>query len=483
MHNGQSPHFSTRPDIFKRFAQSVLFAAASVSLIACGSDNASPGNDPVVIEPPVTEDTRQLVRSAMINIATPLEKNYSSIAAMANSLTDSPQVAQALKQFSAEDDTDRRIASTSSQQPALEPTLDIQSIMQLLFDENSGASTQRTENIVTINPDEKAVCDELAPDTNGDPAICTQYVQQFDVQINASSDEAGIADLRFQQQSVVSISYSPTSSIIKVRLQGVQSALQYLMDLENEGETMPETMQGTIELSASIDSVTNTSQSTAALAITDKITITDSSEQFSLAVDPSRMSASADASTETMDLTIELNGMNFSEVSETGSTSETALFEMSLPNFTAHLQMSGSESVAVSRLGFGKGPFQITVDDAEMIRLTLAQFGFQIDGETGILTINQDMDFGLLLDNSTGALDEELPTSFTAMFSANAPAGTALLEQDNEIIQVISNGPIAIEYAINDGNDNPAGSFSAAAGQCFSLLDQSEQILTEVPCD
>lgn len=484
---------------FRKMAtRAAITLAITAALIGCTSESDSDlviNSDTTTGAQTLTTDTDQIVRNAAANIAGPMQANYSGITDMASTVASTPAVNQMLKSVSNEKsptDNDRTVtANTNTGDQNNEETTedDIEQLLMMFIAPSTGATTIRNGNTITIDPDDNNVCQEILPDSadSNEMSACTQFITGFAIEIVADSDDAGVATLQYDQQAIITFDYAPDSSSMEFRLQGIHTVMQQLVLLENDGGTVPEVMQGAFTVSASVTKDSSgTEQVLGSMSVTEAINIVDSTENITLSLKPSTLVAmQATGSTETIKINIE--DLKFSEQLDDEEGTGTAVAAILVPGFTANIEVHDNDSVKVTQLGFGKGPFRATIDDADMIKLTLAQFGFQIDGDEGLLTLTDALNFDLMVDNVGGYLDDELPASFNAQLSANAAANTTLLEQDNESLKVTGGGPVNFAYQINDGTDNPTGSFSANAGDCFDLADDLEettdQFLAIVPCE
>lgn len=454
-----------------------LFTAAALAGCDSDSNTATPINtDTPNASQPLTTDTDQIIRNAAANIARPMQRNYSGLENMTDSVASAPAVDQLLKSISEDSGTTEFDRTTAQADDEDTPDVDIEELLMMFVTSSSGATTDRSDNTITIDPDDNSVCQELLSDSGdtNDLSICTQFISGFDIQIDATTDESGSVSLRFDQQAMANMTYTPDSSSLELRLQGIHTMMQQYLLLENEGGTLPEVMRGAVKLSASITGDSSDSeQASGSVAVTEAIEIIDSAENLSLSLKPSTLMSLQETGASGK-MSFHIDGLKFSELIENGDATSTAIAAISIPEFTATVEIQNDDSLKVTRLGFGKGPFSVTIDDAEMIKLTLAQFGFQVDAGSESLTLNDALNFSLAIDNVGGYLSDEMAASFSARLSASAAENTTLLEQTNETIKVTGGGPVTFDYQINDGETNPTGSFNVNAGECFDLADDAE---------
>ena len=466
-----SPRTIRAPEKWKLATRSILTAALCTTFVACTGDNDNSvptSNDATVA--PLTEDTNQIIRNAAAGIANPLQKNYASASEMVSAMTDTPAVNQVLKK-NIKKITQRSIAAHAD---TSDP--DIEQLLMMFVDPSTGASTSRNGNVITINPDSNTICDELIPDPSDqqDKDLCMNFVQDFDVVITATSDDAGVTALQYNQQPVVTMDYTPDSSSIEVRLDGIHSVLTQLVILENDGGTVPDVMRGVIKLTSNIDGSSDTGELVSgSLAVTEAVEIIDSTENISLSLQPSTLLALQSAPT-AANIQLGIEGLSYTEELENSDGTNTAQATLSLPAFSANIEIRDDESLTVTKLGFGKGPFRVTLNDSDLINIALQQFGFTADNSSSQITLIDALDFSLSLNNAGGYLDDELPDAFNANFSASAGKGSTLQGQQNESVKVTTGGPVTIDYMFNDGDTNPTGSMTANAGECFDLNDDDE---------
>lgn len=130
----------------------------------------------------------------------------------------------------------------------------------------------------------------------------------------------------------------------------------------------------------------------------------------------------------------------------------------------------------------GDGPLTVAIDGTQVLQLTLPQFAAMLNGANGTIDILETLSFDLLISD-LAAIDDTYANNSSAQISINAPSNTRLQEQSNDSTLIETGGPFVINYSISDGIDNPSGTVSVTAGECFNTVMEGDYNLPGIaPC-
>lgn len=483
-----------------RNAGSLLCCAAAVLLSACGGgsgDSSSGSSAPLINgssigEPAANVATGDLQSSAANSAAKSLNVNIGSVRGLGSdssaiaAILNSPSLASILNQG---DDNQQNDAPVSTSDVIDDQTDDnITSLVNATLGVDSitaQVSRDGSSNVVTIDPDESEICSEelLGMDSSqSEIENCQALLADLTVEIDAQTDDSGLMSYRFQGQDFLLIGYSPSQVNYELRLAGLHTLLLRAEELEGDTGTVPETMQGAVRLSAETSNDTpNAEAGSFSLSVTEDLRIIDSSDGTDISLAASELlSVVADAAAGTATISVGVGALQFAfaDDDESGLSSITTL---AMAGLTARADITGDGDVLrVSNFGIGNGPLTLSIDSVESLRVTLATFGFTVDGST--FAVDSALDLDVNLSNAMGLIDDEDP-GFSVDFGLDAPGGTVLEERQNGSLQVSAGGPLTASNTVNNGVDNPSGSISVNLGECFSNdQDDSGQPFMIVDC-
>lgn len=381
------------------------------------------------------------------------------------------------------------------------------SALELLLDDDSGTSRAhsiqqmllptlgiggnglitRAGSTITIDPDEGSICDEWLAGTDytsADDQQCTDLLSHLSVQIDPLDDDSGLLSYLFSGRTVVSVNYSATQGSYQVSLAGVKTVLEQLATDTNDNSDIPDVMLGTVKLTAT---VTNDSPGAEAgsilLAVTEALRITDTSKNTHLQLGVSDLlTVSADAASRLATMALDIVDLSIA-AREDDEDAAGQVLSLQAPAFTMTASMSDSgNTISVSNFGMGSGPLTIAVDGSSAMQMSLPPFAIKSKTEPGSQEILQNFDLNIDISD-WNKLDDSYPVNSSASYSAYLPANTILHNQDSGGSKLVSGGPAVFNYAVNDGQLNPAGSLSVGAGECFSSDEEDTEWFTAVECD
>lgn len=356
----------------------------------------------------------------------------------------------------------------------------------LALDDVGNAVTTREDNRVLIDPDESQLCAEEFADTldvNEDRQRCETLLADLNVELIASSDEAGIITYLFQQNPVISLGYGNGVDSLALNLGGLKlfADANDALDPNSFGESStPDTMAGEISFTAS--NTNNTSGEEAGsitIAVTQPIAISSLDANLSLA-NGELFSISADSGSGHGEMSF-----NIGAIAATAPFRDEDIASLNLDGFTGSASLDLGENAAeapatitVSNLGIGRGPLQMNINDQEALRLTMETFGFTVtssssalnENGSAVVQIDNTMDIALMLNNAAG-FDLDANPSLQAMLSLQAPGGTVISDGgdafDAPELRVIQGGPFILSMSSSDDQSSEEQSITINAGECL----------------
>jgi hypothetical protein len=488
-----------------RFA---IITAASVILSACGggsgdgdSDSSNDNANPLIIGEPSGGDAsllsdEALLRSAVSSVSEGLGTNLDSLDRLGNDAMLAQEDSDPFGNFIGTPNMAPLENLETSNNDFLNSSLGI---------DDSGATTFREGNLITINPDDQTVCEGEIPlntGINDDMSLCMQLISDLTVTVNAETDQAGLITYLFQSTPFALIGYSPTGVSYEVNLGGINNILQRADQLTGSTDAEDFFMLGAVRLSAVVlNDQIGTEAGELSLDVTETIDISDSTQSNRLSLDPSSVfkvtfdEASGDVTTslnwgalrvlqtasndsDSMDDPLSMDN----PLSDEGSSQT----ELNLGGLSASLSFNENEpALRVTNIGIGNIPFTVTIDS---INLTLANFGIVVDSNSGIVTLDGPLNANFALNNLAGILNDQ-QTDFTASATLAAPANTSFIPQENGSTQISSGGPLTATLIGGDSTQSGQSEVSIDAGECFNNGDDDasgdgvSNLVVEVFCD
>lgn len=388
-------------------------------------------------------------------------------------------------------------------------------VATLLGIDDPGAVVSREGNVITVDPDDAAICasgdevvgatglDEDAGDGNddafgdGEPTsgdadaldddgtdACLQLVADLTVSLDAMSETTGVITYLFQNEAVVSIGYSPETGNTEVNLGGLKLVLERLASIaatdgttNGDGGTLgaPDVMRGTVRLSSQVaNEVAGSEAGEIVLNVMETVEIGDASGA-GLTLEPSRVfQLGFDAATDEVALSIDWGALQV--VTETGdSFGNTSRNTLSLGGLSLDVDVAADEqapALSLSNVGIGglDTPLTISIDGQNALSLALETFGVSVNAADGNLVFDTPASVSLALDNLTGVF-EEYASEYTASFTAGIPGGTVLSPRDDGLTEVRAGGPVTASFVASDNSGSVQSEVSASVGSCFGSAD------------
>ncbi len=368
----------------------------------------------------------------------------------------------------------------------VETDLEIQERVQSLLsaslgiDESDNSTTTRVGNTILIDPDETMLCaDDTLDDFSSDvdQQHCEELMKDLTVELLATGEEAGVVTYKFQTEDLISFGYGGNTEYSEIHFAGFKTLLNANSMVTNgeELDGLPSTIQGSLRASAT---VTN-----------DKAGSEAGSLQYDVA-SPIRIVSTTEKGT--TDITLD-TGTLFKITADTvtgaGSLSfdagalsviaptDSGVGRLNLEGYTGSAEINPENGDLVVRdLGLSKGPFSFSIDNTEVLKMTLSAFGFTTtegtDLEPGEVIIDGDMDLSVVVNSVTDfELDDELAS---AILNVMIPDSTSVSRAGNGNSKVGGVGPLTVSYTTTDNlNMVDSKSVTVNSGECFiTLLDE-----------
>lgn len=473
----------------KKVYPAVLILLCVFTLHACDSSNDNDGNDdlPMTGDEEITLTNDELKNRAIDSFGDNLNVGASS----ADSVTTDAEVTLA-----GEQPIDGPTASTENETEIVnDDTLDLIASSMALGDE-TGERTTREGNRLIIDPDETDVCAarNAGNDTQEEIQRCENLVRDMTVIVDANNDTSGTVTYSYQDEEVINYAYSESTDSFEVQLAGLKSLsdAEDNLDPDSFGETAtPAVVTGALKISATTTNSTPGSEAgSIQLDVTKAINVADDNQDsFSIGTG-TLLSVSADEAGESGKIELDvgefiINSVDDSDEDSPGSLdTEPTVTRFDLKGLTAIIESSmEGDALVVRNLSLGRGPFQLSVNNELVSELSLDALGFSINNDDGVITIDTDLNFRSLI-NQTASDDMGNSETLQTILEVMAPSGSAFLDQDNGALKVLQGGPLSYTLIEPDSNRNPVTTMvTVTAGQCFEDNAGPEEKPAIVACE
>jgi len=332
---------------------------------------------------------------------------------------------------------------------------------------NDSDGTTRDGNRITIDPDEATLCTEDALDVDNnqiDRERCQTLLQDLRVQIDPTDATTGSVTYLFQNQPVLVVGYSETSSSMEIRLAGVKTLIDAEVALnpdENRGGPYT-SFEGTIrQTSTTTNSTPGAEAGSNTLEVTEAVSIVSEDGSQRLSIAPGRLfDMSVDAATETGRITLDIGAV------DAGGRAGESEVDYDLDGLTAEIDISANaEQLEVDNVSVGDGPLRVAVDETEVLALEMETFGFTSRESDGELILDGALDSSILV--SSALPESKALRTLRALFGPSisydlsAPAGTRTVRQSDGNALLVAGGPIVSSQVGQDP-------IEFEVGDCFS---------------
>lgn len=354
--------------------------------------------------------------------------------------------------------------------------------------DGSNASIERDGNLITIDLDDNAICDEALTDRaglNDDYQECLQMAQHVIVQVDALTDDTGRMHFLFQEQPVVSIGYAPGRGSYELSLTGFYQMSNYMSDLRGQIGAAPETLSGALLVEAELEETGETvTAARLSLRISQALHIADSANATDISIAPSQILSFTSHDDGSVSVSTDMGAINALFETESGSVSTdadgnstTESFEqtsvaLAIAAVTAQLNIGADgQSAQLRNASFGSSPLSLLIDGEQAVSLTLNDVSMNLSPES--LDFDSNLTLGLMLGNTlasslTGVDLQQNNASVDAAITI--PRGTRLTEQENGSVRIDS-GSVSVQVSATGTQGSISQSFDASAGQCFDAED------------
>ena len=441
----------------------VAVCLSSLFLASCGGggsgdSNPGQGGGSVVVEGSGEAaddiDTRVLLRQAASETSNHLGKNITSMQRLGGNSSSLGLLLDATTLGSMSSNTSDGESVIAEDVLTTDTEDNIGDFIDALLGlDEQGAEITREGNRITIDPDDAAFCQsELMGEsaTATEFANCQTLVSDVLIVMDAATEDSGLITVTFAQQDLMLVGYAPTTVNYELKLPGLQSLLTQAEQLDGEMGSVPN-MQGALRFSATVSNDTvNAESGTFSVSVTEALSIVDN-DGTNVSLQPSTLlSVSSDAATNTGSMEINIGALSASTTSE-----DMSLSAIAFSGLTARMDVSNDgNNLLVSNVGIGNGPLIVTVDSVEQIRFMLQTFGFSVEGDTGTITLSDNLDMQL----SLGQLNS---------VAAQAASGTTFTTRDDGVSQVSAGGPLVMSVTADSNGTPVSDTLSIGAGDCF----------------
>jgi hypothetical protein len=339
--------------------------------------------------------------------------------------------------------------------------------------DGADATITREGNIITIDPDESAICDEqvrggaLLPE---DLTQCTEVYQSLRVILDAQTDDTGVITYEFDGLAFLNIGYSPNGGSYEINLGGLKSLIGATGDVSQ----LPDTMTGAMRVVATLDDSTGVAQAgSVAMLVTEPISIVDAAENVNISLGNSELfSISSDGSgTTTIEssfgalsaaLPFTADDDEFTGADDPVDNSASDIISFVMNGFTSQLDIDETnEEVRLSNTG---STLSVGINNGEAIRLSVSNYGMTLNSDS--ISISPGLTLGASL---TGVLSQYVGESSlnSAQFNLSMPTGTVLVPDEGSGSTRINSGGLSYDIIANTTEGAVSSSFSASAGQCI----------------
>ncbi|MFK7890901.1 MAG: hypothetical protein AB8B63_08815 [Granulosicoccus sp.] len=460
----------------EKLYSAVLILLCVFTLHACGSNSGDGENNNTAQTggDEITLSNDELKNRAINSFGDNLNAGASSAGSVTTDAGDTLAGEQPIDEPTAPTENDTEFVN--------EDTLDLIASSMALGDETGGRTT-REGNRLIIDPDETEVCAErnAGNDTQAEIQRCENLVRDMTVIVDANSDTSGTVTYSYLNQEVINYSYSETTDSFEVQLEGLKTLSDAEDDLNPESfgdAASPDVASGALSFSATTTNSTPGAEAgSIRLDVTRAISVeSDNQNSFSIGTG-TILSVSADEAGDSGRIELDIGEVILNSVDDSNT-------KYDLKGLTAIIESSmDSDTLVVQNLSLGRGPLQLSVNNELVSELSLDTLGFSINNENGLITIDTNLNFRSLI-NETSMDGMGNSETLQTILEVMAPSGSTFLDQDNGALKVLQGGPLGYTLTEPDSNRNPVATMvTVAAGQCFEDNTGPEEKPAIVNCD
>lgn len=288
------------------------------------------------------------------------------------------------------------------------------------------ADVLREGNVVIVNPDEQAVCQE---DAQADSAAllpessCVQLVAKIMIRVESITQDSGVIVYQYGEDPLLSIGYAPMGVVYDFAFSTLSMALQAaaMLDATND-EGLPATVTGIARLSARmLDQEAGSTAAEFSLNIVEALVLVDNSTNRTvLSLKPSTVfKVNTDEATESVTTEINWGALQLAQQND-DSMPNNRQFNLTLGGPSGRLSSSGtSQSLQLSNVSIGGVPLNINIDSVDSISLGLDSFGATLHAETSRVTLTSALGLQFAMDNLSSVITD-LANQYQEVLTASA---------------------------------------------------------------
>lgn len=471
----------------------VFISVVSVLVSACGGSSGTDTPAPLV-----TTDTTELKNNAATAIGGDFDGNLTAVGQMLNQnrsvFLDTSDVVGA--------DVGMTVPDAPTE-PVVQNNVQSLVLASLSASEGSQGVTTRSGNTITIDPDENELCNDETLFGDDDDVFggdsftdferqqeldyCLALAKDLTVQLIASGEESGEVSYLFQNQAVLTLGYAPGNESVELDLGGLKILDDAASRLMSEDEqSMSDNPLSVVTGSLKMATVTSNDKvgqeaGSVSLEVVKPINIVaaNSGVEESISMNPGTLFAvAADTATGEGSLSFDVGAIAAVFDDDAG------LGRFNLAGFTGKADVNPTDgSLVVSNLGLSRGPLSASIDNQEVLKMTLQSFGFRVSEQSDQIIIDGDMDLSLLLDSMGGFGLEDTEVAAVVM-QLMAPSGTAFSRAGNGAVQIGGSGPFTVTIgATNTQGDFEESVVTVNAGECVdSFTPDAEDVPSADKC-
>ncbi len=345
---------------------------------------------------------------------------------------------------------------------------------------------------ITYDPDEEALCNDallgVIPDLAGivdedelDSAeiidACKDLYKDVTIELTILGDESGVLAIKMYGFTLLTIGYSSDESYAELDLAQIKSIVD-AVDAEQdlaEDPDLPGTVEGVIRLT---NTVLGTDHAKMTLSFEADIKIIDDSgdKETSILLGKTEkvieLEANANDNTATFEMALATIEALFPADDDNEVEQQAELYVDGL-TLKAELSSNGDE-VVVTNVSLGNAPLLyniiapssfIITDDPNDLELTMASFGFNVNGTTETITFSSLFDAVLEMDDRFGIFsgDDFFAGRLDVSINDNTVLKSKLNSDDDPVFEVSSG------FVSQAGSGDFGAGDNFTQGQCFSL--------------
>lgn len=331
-------------------------------------------------------------------------------------------------------------------------------------------SITRDGNFITIDLDENALCADQMDSQDS----CLSAVQHITVTIDAASDDSGVVSYLYRGEPAIRVGYAPNAGSYELRL---DPWLVFLIDQREfiwDEEAMPEfpeSFSGAYRLTVEADAEFPDELGSMTLELSEPMNIQSLAENVSIEAEASALWSIGMTPTGGV---FEF-GSGRSKISAPWDIGEGHTAEFFSPGFSGRADIREDNGLlTVSNFGMSNGPFTITVDSGDMLRIALEKFGFTVAESDNEVVLTGDLNLNVLLNNTMGTLTED-NSVYEALLDVLAPSGSAFSINSEGPTELLRGGPFSVTLNQTDELGTNESNVVVQPGGCFaSAGDASE---------